>query len=238
MSQLFCRVCLFAGLTTLLLSPTAGAQEQDGGQPPANLESELAKQCYSAGAMIGKSVLEPGLELDTEAFLAGIEAALTGKELAMDESEMRNAFRTLQQNMQVAAQEKATAMASEAKAAGEAYLAENATKEGVTVTDSGLQYKVIKEGDGPTPTATDTVSVYYKGTFTNGQVFDENTDGDPATFTVNGVIRGWTEALQLMKVGSKWELAIPSDLAYGQGRPGIPPNSVLLFEVELLSIGG
>ena len=230
------RACLILGMAALTLTLPASAQDDNPLQ--ANLESELARQCYAAGAMIGKSILEPGLELDGDAFIAGIKAALAGGELAMEENEMRTAFQALQQKMRAAAQEKAMAMAEEAKAGGEAYLAENAKKEGVKVTESGLQYKVIKEGDGPSPSAADKVSVYYRGTFVDGKVFDENTEGDPANFTVGGVIPGWTEALQMMKVGSKWELAIPSELAYGQGRPGIPPNSVLLFEVELLGIGG
>ena len=234
MNHLLRRAGLVLGMAALTLSPALHAQEE---APKANLESELARECYSAGAMIGKSILEPGLELDVEAMVAGFEAALKGGELAMEETDMRMAFKALQDKLRDAAQAKAMAMAESAKADGEAYLAENAKKEGVKVTESGLQYKVIKEGDGASPTAADQVSVHYRGTFIDGTVFDETTPDDPAKFGVGGVIPGWTEALQLMKVGSKYELAIPSDLAYGQGRPGIPPNSVLLFEVELLGIG-
>jgi FKBP-type peptidyl-prolyl cis-trans isomerase len=126
-----------------------------------------------------------------------------------------------------------------AKAEGDAFLAENAKKEGVKSTPSGLQYKVLTEGDGAMPAATDTVKVHYTGTFIDGKKFDSSVDrGEPATFGVDQVIPGWTEALQLMKVGSKWQLAIPSDLAYGpQGRGAqMPPNSVLLFDVELIEI--
>ncbi len=125
-----------------------------------------------------------------------------------------------------------------AKKAGEDFLAANAKKPGVKVLPSGLQYKVLKSGNGPSPKATDTVKTHYHGTFINGKVFDSSVErGEPVEFPVNGVIKGWTEALQLMKVGDKWQLFIPSDLAYGpDGQGPIPPNSVLVFDVELLGI--
>jgi FKBP-type peptidyl-prolyl cis-trans isomerase FklB len=121
---------------------------------------------------------------------------------------------------------------------GAAFLEENAQKEGVQTTDTGLQYKILEQGEGPTPGPDSTVTVHYRGTLLDGTVFDSSYDrGEPISFPVNGVIAGWTEALQMMTVGSKWELFIPADLAYGpQGRPSIPPNSVLTFQVELLGI--
>jgi FKBP-type peptidyl-prolyl cis-trans isomerase len=126
------------------------------------------------------------------------------------------------------------------KKEGEDFLAANKKKEGVTTTESGLQYEIIKKGEGAKPTKADTVVTHYKGTFLNGKQFDSSYDrNEPAKFPVTGVIAGWTEALQLMPVGSKWKLYIPSDLAYGpNGRQGIPPNSMLIFELELLSIEG
>jgi FKBP-type peptidyl-prolyl cis-trans isomerase FklB len=124
------------------------------------------------------------------------------------------------------------------KKEGEAFLAENKKKDGVKTLPSGLQYKVLAEGKGKTPKATDTVTVHYRGTLTDGTEFDSSYKrNQPASFPVNGVIKGWTEALQLMKEGSKWQLFIPASLAYGEpGRPGIPPNSVLIFDVELISV--
>jgi len=235
MTNVLRRAGLIFGLAALTIATATHAQ--DDKIEVTTPEADLAKECYSAGALIASSIKEAGLELDVEAMVTGFKAALMGEELTMEEDEMRMAFQSLQQKLRAAAQEKAMAMAETAKAEGDAYLAENAKKEGVKVTDSGLQYKVIKEGDGASPTAADTVHAYYRGTFIDGQVFDETEEGKPAKFNVGGVIPGWTEALQMMKVGSKYELTIPSELAYGQGRPGIPPNSVLLFEVELVSIG-
>lgn len=224
---------LFAAALTLAL----GAPAQEAKAPEANLDSELSQQSYAAGALLGQGVMEPGVELDKEAFFAGLRDAFGDQEMAMEEGAMRAAFVALQQKMRVAAQEKATAEAESSKAEGDAFLMENAKKEGWNTTDSGLQYRVLEEGDGPSPKAEDRVSVHYTGTFISGEEFDSSVGGDPVQFGVGGVIPGWTEALQMMKVGGKWKLAIPGDLAYGpQGRPGIPPNATLLFEVELLDI--
>lgn len=210
---------------------------QDAKAPAVNLDSELAKQSYAAGVNVGKGISEPGMDIDLDAFIAGFKTAFKKQELAMSDEEIGMAFEALKQAMGEAHQAKMAQEGNAAKAEGDAYLAENAKKEGVKTTDSGLQYKVVKEGDGAIPTPEDTVSVHYTGRFINGEKFDSSVDrGTPATFPVTQVIPGWTEALQMMKVGSKWELVIPSDLAYGPGRQGIPPNSVLLFEVELLDI--
>ncbi len=133
-----------------------------------------------------------------------------------------------------------TAKSSDSLTEGSEYLAENAMRAGVTTTDSGLQYEVLNAADGPSPALTDTVTTHYHGTFIDGNIFDSSVDrGQPASFPVSGVIRGWTEALQLMAVGAKWRLFIAPELAYGsQGRPGIPANSTLIFDVELLAING
>jgi FKBP-type peptidyl-prolyl cis-trans isomerase len=162
-----------------------------------------------------------------------------GKTLLTDE-EVRAALMQLQKDMQEKMQAKAAAEGDANKKEGDAFLAANKTKEGVVTLPSGLQYKILKPGSGPKPTASDSVVCNYKGTLINGTEFDSSYKrGEPATFPVTGVIKGWTEALQLMPVGSKWQLFIPSDLAYGpRGTPGGPigPNATLTFEVELMSI--
>jgi FKBP-type peptidyl-prolyl cis-trans isomerase len=221
----------------MTLTMSANAAEEAAATPAPSLESEISKESYAVGANIGRSIAEPGIELDMDAFLAGFKAAYAKQELSMSMEEIQAAMMSLQTKAQAAGQKKMEEAGSTAKAEGEAYLAENAKKEGVKVTESGLQYKVVTEGTGAVPTAADTVKVHYTGTFTNGETFDSSVDrGEPAMFGVTQVIKGWTEALQMMKVGSKWQLAIPSDLAYGPGRGSIPPNAVLLFDVELIEI--
>jgi len=230
---------LTAGAVVMTLTMSADAAEAAAAAPAPSLESELSKESYAVGANIGRSIAEPGIELDLDAFLAGFKAAYAKQELAMSTEEIQAAMMSLQGKAQAAGQKKMEEAGATAKAEGDAYLAENAKKEGVKVTESGLQYKVVTEGTGAVPTAADTVKVHYTGTFTNGEKFDSSVDrGEPAMFGVTQVIKGWTEALQMMKVGSKWQLAIPSDLAYGPGRGSIPPNAVLLFDVELIEIVG
>lgn len=228
-----------AVVMSLAMSANAAEEAAAAATPAPKLESDLSKESYAVGANVGRSIAEPGIELDLDAFLAGFKTAYSKQELAMKPEEIQAAMKSLQGKAQAAAQEHMAAAGTEAKAKGEAYLAENAKKEGVKSTASGLQYKVLKEGDGAMPAKTDTVKVHYTGTFIDGKKFDSSVDrGEPATFGVDQVIPGWTEALQLMKVGSKWQLAIPSDLAYGpEGRGAqMPGNSVLLFDVELLEI--
>tara|TARA_Y100000766_G_C18893273_1_gene599627 strand:- start:1818 stop:2333 length:516 start_codon:yes stop_codon:yes gene_type:complete len=163
-----------------------------------------------------------------------INDALAGKESRLKPEEMQEAMMNMRKKMVEERKQKA----EENKTSGAKYLEENKAKEGVKVTESGLQYKVLKEGEGAQPKESDTVKVHYKGTLIDGTEFDSSySRNEPAEFGVGQVIRGWVEGLQLMKVGSKYQFFIPSDLAYGpQGRPSIPPNSVLIFEVELLDI--
>jgi FKBP-type peptidyl-prolyl cis-trans isomerase len=240
---------LSAGAFVMCLAISANAAEEAAAAPAeseaapaapaAGLESELSKESYAVGANVGRSIAEPGIEIDLDAFLEGFKAAYNKQELSMTPEEIQTAMMSLSQKAQAAAAKKQAEMGAAGKAEGDAFLAENAKKEGIKITESGLQYKVLTEGDGPLPAATDTVKVHYTGTFIDGKKFDSSVDrGEPATFGVDQVIPGWTEALQLMKVGSKWQLAIPSDLAYGpQGRGAdMPPNSVLLFDVELIEI--
>jgi FKBP-type peptidyl-prolyl cis-trans isomerase len=177
-------------------------------------------------------------DLDAEVLSAAIRDALSGKESRLTDEEMLAAVASLQERTVAAMQASIKEKAQKNLAEGEKFLAENKTKEGIKTTDSGLQYKVLEEGEGPSPKAGDTVTVHYRGTLVDGTEFDSSYQrGEPATFPLTGVIPGWTEALQLMKKGSKWVLFIPSELAYGERGAGnrIPPNSTLIFEVEMIS---
>ena len=211
------------------------------GQPSfaqLDLENEDNRIAYSIGANIGQNLLAQQVVegLDIDAFLAGMKDAIAG-DTQLDQEAMMQAIQTF---MQRQAEEEAAALAGNL-AESEAYLAENAQNPGVTVLDSGLQYEVIESGPdgGESPTSSNSVLAHYHGTLPDGTVFDSSVDrGEPATFGVSQVIAGWSEALQLMKVGDKWRLFIPPDMAYGEASPtpAIPPNSALVFEVELLEV--
>ncbi|MCP5523533.1 MAG: FKBP-type peptidyl-prolyl cis-trans isomerase [Verrucomicrobiales bacterium] len=200
----------------------------------ADLKDGRQKFCYSLGLSIANSLSNLDVTLDDaelQLMVDGLKDQASGKP-ALNPEEMAAALR----EFQLAA---GKALAEKAKAEGEAFLAENKQKDGVTTLASGLQYQVEKEGSGTSPSATDRVSVNYRGTFIDGKEFDSSYKrGQPAQFGVGGVIKGWTEALQLMKPGAKWKLFVPSDLAYGERGMGrsIPPNSTLIFEVELLEV--
>ena len=204
------------------------------------LTTSKQKASYAIGMNWGTGLHRQAIDVDTAALLQGMKDALAGGKTLLTEDEARTALMQLQKEMQEKQQAKAAAEGEANKKEGDAFLAANKSKEGVVTLPSGLQYKILKEGSGPKPTATDSVVCNYKGTLINGTEFDSSYKrGEPATFPVTGVIKGWTEALQLMPVGSKWQLFIPSDLAYGaRGTPGGPigPNATLIFEVELLSI--
>jgi len=203
------------------------------------LKDDKAKESYSVGYQFGQNLKKLETDLDAEILTAAIRDGLSGKESRLSDEEMRAAVASLQERTVAAMQASMKEKAQKNLAEGEKFLAENKTKEGVKTTASGLQYKVIEEGEGPSPKAGDTVTVHYRGTFVDGTEFDSSYQrGEPATFPLTGVIPGWTEALQLMKKGSKWELFIPSELAYGERGAGnrIPPNSTLIFEVELISM--
>jgi len=200
-------------------------------QKPVSLKTELDKVSYAIGAQLGQNFKMQGIEVRIESLMWGLKDAMAGEKLALSQDQMRQLLTSFQQRT-VAKQ------ATKNLAAGTAFLEANKAKEGVKVRPSGLEYKVITEGTGRTPTAVDKVKTHYRGTLINGVEFDSSYKrNQPAEFPVNGVIKGWTEALQLMKEGAKWELYIPANLAYGErGRPGIPPNSVLIFQIELLEV--
>jgi FKBP-type peptidyl-prolyl cis-trans isomerase FklB len=191
------------------------------------------------GQQIGNNIKESPTEIDVDIFVRGIKDSLKGSKSLLNEEETSEIRKEFSRQIQESRNQKTAALSEKNLKDGEVFLAENKKKEGIVTTDSGLQYKVLKKGDGPTPLPTDKVTVHYRGSLLDGTEFDSSYKrGQPASFQVGGVIRGWTEALQLMNVGSKYQLFIPSDLAYGQRGAGqrIGPNSMLIFDVELLSI--
>ena len=218
----------------LLASPALAQEKLD-------LKDQKQRASYSIGADIGGNFKRQDLEISASALAAGISDAFAGK-LQLTEPEMKAALAEFRTNMMAKMEAKQKTDSEKNGKEGEAFLAANAKKEGVKTLPSGLQYKVLKSGTGKSPKATDKVKVHYHGTLIDGTVFDSSVDrNEPATFGLNQVIPGWTEALQLMKEGDKWQLVIPAKLAYGEHpQPGgkIGPNAVLIFEVELLSIVG
>lgn len=204
----------------------------------AELETQSQKLSYIIGMDIGNSLQRQGTEIDLEALFDAIETTYMGGEPALTAEEAASIREAFIAERRAAAESERAEMGAENAAAGDAFLLENRNKEGVVVTDSGLQYKVLREGDGPSPAATDRVEVHYRGTLIDGTEFDSSyARGEPITFALNQVIPGWTEGVQLMSVGSKYQFFIPSDLAYGtSGGGSIGPNETLIFEVELLGI--
>jgi FKBP-type peptidyl-prolyl cis-trans isomerase FklB len=216
---------------------------------PLTLKTQKEKFSYALGVNTGKRMSEgltkQSVPFDSAILVRGMKDGLTGAKPLLTDAEAQAVLTEVgkqvheQQQLKAQQAEEANKKIAEAnKKDGEAYLASNKTKDGVVTLPSGLQYKILTAGTGPKPAATDSVVCNYRGTLISGEEFDSSYKrGQPATFPVTGVIKGWTEALQLMPVGSKWQLVIPSDLAYGDpGRPGIAPGSTLVFEVELLSI--
>lgn len=199
-----------------------------------NMNNDKAKYSYAIGQQIGRNMKSQGIELDVDAFSLAVEHQLKDQKALLTEDQVREALSAMAEDRNKKRREEAEGN----KKVGEEFLTKNKAKDGVKQLDSGLQYEVIKEGDGKMPKSEDVVKVHYKGTLIDGTEFDSSySRNQPAEFPVGAVIKGWTEALQLMKVGSKWKLYIPPELAYGEsGRPSIPGNSVLIFEVELLDI--
>ena len=218
---------IMTGLATMI----ANAASKD------DLKDQKKRFGYGLGANYARNLKQNNLDVDLEMFLQGMKDFLSGESL-MSDQEIQSTTKEVGDVVRAQRNAEQEKVAKENAAEGESFLEANKTKEGVKTLGSGMQYKVVQTGEGPIPTASDKVRVHYKGTFIDGKEFDSSYKrNQPATFNVTGVIKGWTEALQLMKVGSKWQLFIPSDLAYGKGgNRSIPPNSTLLFEVELLGI--
>jgi len=208
-------------------------------QNATTLNTQKEKLSYALGMNIGGQMRAQGLDLDPDLFVQGLKTVLSGGKVLLTDEEAKAVLALLQNELQQKQAEAAKILAEKNKKEGEAFLAANKAKEGVITLDSGLQYKILQAGTGKKPTAEDTVVCNYRGTFIDGTEFDSSYKrNQPATFQVKGVIRGWTEALQLMAIGSKWQLFVPGGLAYGEaGRaPLIGPNATLIFEVELVSI--
>ena len=227
-------------------APVAKAPAAKTGQAPAakrqtplTLKTPKDKASYAIGLNIGRGMRKDAVDIDPNILSRGLKDGLAGGKPLLTDEEAKTALMVLQSDVRKKQADKMLLVGETNKKEGEEFLAANKTKEGVVTLPSGLQYKILKEGAGPKPSATDSVVCNYRGTLLNDTEFDSSYKrGQPATFPVGGVIKGWTEALQLMPVGSKWQLFVPSELAYGQRGPSpeIGPNSTLIFEVELLSI--
>src|SRR5436190_23704446 len=210
---------------------------QDKAQP--QLKDQKEKASYSIGHELGASLKKGNMDVNTDILMKGLKDGLTGAKSLLTDEQIKETMTAFQKEMMEKQQAAQKELGEKNAVAGEKFLAENKTKEGVKTTASGLQYKVLKEGSGEPPKETDTVVTNYRGTLLDGTEFDSSYKrNEPATFPVNRVIKGWTEALQLMKPGAKYQLVIPSSLAYGERGAGqlIGPNATLIFEVELLSI--
>jgi FKBP-type peptidyl-prolyl cis-trans isomerase FklB len=220
-------------LVVVLFAIPAGAEDA------ATLATQKDKVSYGIGMNIGKNLKRDGIDVDEALLLKGLRDGISGGKALLSEDEYRATMTALQKDLMEKQAEAAKKVSEKNRKEGEAFLAENKKKEGVVALPSGLQYKVVKAGDGKSPTAKDTVETHYRGTLIDGTEFDSSYKrGQTATFPVGGVIPGWTEALQKMKVGDKWQLFVPPELAYGGRGAGreIGPNATLLFEVELIAI--
>lgn len=227
-----------------VLATATLAQEPKPVEKPAavtgGLKSTRQQASYGLGITIGRQLKGQLIDPDLEPLIQGLKDGLAGRKSQLTDEQVQHALKSLQQEVMAKQQEAIKAETEKNKKAGADYLAANGKKEGVKSLPSGLQYKVIKEGTGATPKAADTVTIHYRGTLIDGTEFDSShKSGQPLTYPVSKFIKGWTEALQLMKVGSKWQLAIPAELAYGESGspPVIPPNATLLFDIELLGVG-
>ena len=220
----FKRMSPIIGLTVLAACATT----------PANVTLDTVNQraSYGIGADLGRNIsATPGIDLD--ALFAGVRDVVDGRDLRMTREEIAEALQAFSEQARLNAEQAAAANLEQ----GQAFLADNASRQGVNTTASGLQYMVLEEGSGVQPGPDSRVTVHYRGQLIDGTPFDSSYGGNPASFAVTGVISGWTEALQLMREGARYRLWVPGNLAYGEpGRPGIPPNSVLIFEVELLAV--
>lgn len=233
--------CAAVGVQAQNASETPNAAPAaEAAQASPRLQTVDQKLSYIVGANIAQQFQRDGIDLDVETLILAIEDLKAGQQSRLNENQINDVIAVMQQRVAEAQAATQQAEGEANRKEGEAFLKTNGAAEGVVTLENGLQYKVLKSGNGgPKPTASDTVTVHYKGTFIDGTEFDSSyARGEPATFPVSGVIPGWTQILQLMSVGDKWEIAIPSDLAYGANGAGdsIGPNAVLRFDVELLKI--
>lgn len=229
---------LLALAAGLLMAPAAPLAAES---PAEGLTTEKERVSYAIGLNLGLGMARQGMDLDVDLLVQGLRTAIAGEDPLLDEQEVLAVLQAFQQRMIAQQKEQMAEQAEEGERRSAAFLAENAQREGVVTRESGLQYEVITEGTGPSPTLEDRVTVHYRGTLVDGTPFDSSYDrGEPATFPVGGVIPGWQEALPLLSVGAKWKIFVPPALAYGeQGAGGlIGPNEALIFEVELLAIEG
>lgn len=225
---------LFVALVITAVLTTSSLMAQTG-----LLKDETDRISYSIGLSIGSNFKQQSINITLEPLMAGIKDALLNRKPMMTEAEIKATMEGFRRQMTEKMNQKKASEAGKNLEQGQAFLSQNGKKDGIVTTASGLQYEIVKKGTGPKPKATDTVVTHYTGTLLDGKVFDSSYKRNaPATFPVNGVIKGWTEALQLMETGSKWKLYIPSNLAYGERGAGnvIGPNATLVFEIELLEI--
>jgi FKBP-type peptidyl-prolyl cis-trans isomerase FklB len=223
------------GATILLVAIAAGCTAEEA---VVKLDQPKQRISYTIGLNIGRDFVSQDVDIDTAALMAGVRDGLGGQKPRLSDDEMLAEVKSFREAMMAKQEAKQKELATKNQTEGAAFLAKNAKEPGVVVRESGLQYKVLKEGAGPMPKADSIVSVHYRGTLLDGSEFDSSYErNEPLTLPVGGVIPGWTEALTLMKEGSKWQLYIPAALAYGEAGapPAIGPNATLLFEVELLS---
>ena len=223
----------------LVLAALVACQEQAKEPEPMTLDTPEKRLSYGVALRMGERMVADGMTMDVDAYALGMKDAFEGAEPRLTEEEITAEMMAFQERMQAEREAEQELLSAGNAEAGAAFLAENAQREGVVVTDSGLQYEVIEAGTGASPGTDDQVEVHYRGTLIDGTVFDSSYDrGETVTFGVTQVIAGWTEALQLMQEGAKYKLYIPSDLAYGAGGAGqlIGPNSTLVFEVELIDV--
>lgn len=225
---------LFFQLFLLTLSPFYLFAEE-----APTLENLKEKESYSIGYQVGLSMMRDGVEVDIDILIQGLQDAISEKDPLLSNEEMRGIIVARKERAREANMQKLLETRAKNAEESQKFLAENVKKQGIMTTESGLQYKILKAGEGISPESKDTVTVHYKGTFIDGEEFDSSySKGEPQSFQANRVIKGWTEALQMMKVGAKWKIFLPPRLAYGQKGDGetIPPNKVLVFEIELLSV--
>ena len=229
------RITLILSIVVLTFTFTANISATQ----KTKLVSEKEKISYSIGLSIGNNFKQQKIDIEMDSLAQGIEDALTGAKQKMTQEEIRQTMEAFRRQMQARAESNRQAASSGNQVEGEKFLAQNKKRKNVVTLASGLQYEIVNKGSGKRPGLTDTVVTHYKGTLISGKEFDSSYKrGQPAEFPVNGVIKGWTEALQLMQQGAKWKLYIPADLAYGSRGAGnsIGPNEALIFEIELLEV--